>query len=90
MNQLRRKRSEPTCSVVSDSLGTPWTVARQAPVSMGFPRQEYWSELPRPLPGDFPNPGIEPRSSTLQMDSLPSEPPGKPEMQIQWHKKIWG
>ena len=45
---------------------------------MGFPKQEYWSELPFPSPGDPPDPGIEPGSPTLQADSLPSEPPGKP------------
>ena len=61
---------------MSDSA-TPWTVARQAPLSMEFSRQEDWSGLPFPLPGDLPNPGIEPRSPTLQADSLPSEPPGK-------------
>ena len=44
---------------------TPWTVAYQAPLSMGFSRQEYWSGLPLPSPGDLPNPGIEPRSYTL-------------------------
>ena len=43
-----------------------------------FSRQEYWSRLPCPLPGDLPNPGVEPRSPALQVDSLPSEPPGKP------------
>ena len=47
---------------------------------MGFPRQEYWSGLPFPSPGDLPNPGIEPGSPALQTDSLPSEPPGKPTM----------
>ena len=57
---------------------TPWAVARQAPLSMGFSRQEYWSGLPCPPPGDLPNTGIEPRSSMLQEDSLPSEPLGKP------------
>ena len=57
---------------------TPWTVARQAPLFMGFSRQEYWSGLPCPPPGDLPNPGIKPRSPTLQADSLQSEPPGKP------------
>ena len=55
----------------------PWTVARQASSSMGFPRQEYWSGLPFPSPRDLPDPGIEPRFSTLQADSLQSEPPGK-------------
>ena len=59
-------------------FATPWTVARQAPLSMGFSRQEYWSGLPFSSPGDLPNPGIEPRSPTLQADSLFSEPPGKP------------
>ena len=44
---------------------------------MGFPRQEYWSELPFPLPGALPDPGMEPRSPALQVDSLPSEPPAK-------------
>ena len=56
---------------------TSWTVARQAPLSMGFSRQEYWSGLPCPPPGDLPNPGIQPRSPALQEDSLPTEPPGK-------------
>ena len=56
---------------------TPWTVAYQVPPSVGFSRQEYWSGLPFPSPGDLPNPGIEPRSPVLQTDSLPSEPPGK-------------
>ena len=59
-------------------LATPWTAAHQASLSMGFSRQEYWSGLPFPPPGDLPNPGIEPRSPALQADSLPSEPPGKP------------
>ena len=56
---------------------TPWTVAHQAPLSMGFSRQEYWSGLPFPSPGDLPNPGIKPGSPALQADALPSEPPGK-------------
>ena len=55
----------------------PWTVAHQAPLSMGFSRQECWSGLPFPSPGDLPNPGIKPRSPTLYADALPSEPPGK-------------
>ena len=59
-------------------LCDPWTVAHQAPLSMGFSRQEYWSELPFPSPGDLPDPGIEPRSPTLQADALTSAPPGKP------------
>ena len=67
-----------SCSVVSDSFATPWTVARQASLSMGFSRQENWSGLPHPPPGDLPNPGTETRSPALQADSLSSEPPGKP------------
>ena len=59
-------------------FATPWTVACQAPLPMGFPRQEYWSGLPCPPPGDLSDPGIEARSPTLHVDSLPSEPPGKP------------
>ena len=58
-------------------FATPWTVAYQAPLSLGFFRQEYWSGLPFPSPGDLPNPGIEPGSPVLQADALPSEPPGK-------------
>ena len=57
---------------------TLWTVARQAPLSIGFSRQEYWTRLPFPSPGDLPNRGIEPGSPRLQADSLPSEPPGCP------------
>ena len=53
-------------------------VAYPAPQSMEFSRQEYWSGLPFPSPGDLPNPGIEPGSPALQADALPSEPPGKP------------
>jgi len=56
-------------------FATPWTAARQAPLSLGFSRQEYWSGLPFPSPGDLPNSGIEPRSA-LQVDPLP----GKPKM----------
>ena len=64
-----------SCSVLSNSV-TPWTVAHKAPLSVGFSRQEYWRGLPFPMPGDLPNPGIVPRSSTLQAGALPSEPPG--------------
>ena len=59
-------------------FATPWTVAYQAPPSMGFSRQEYWSSLPFPSPEDHPDPGIEPGSPTLQVDALPSQLPGKP------------
>ena len=57
-------------------FATPWTVAHQAPPSIEFSRQEHWSGLPFPSPGDLPNPGIEPGSPTLQADALQSEPPG--------------
>ena len=61
---------------------TPWTVAYQAPPSMGFSRQEYWSGVPFPSPGDLPNPGIEPGSPAFQADALTSEPPGKPRFTV--------
>ena len=64
---------------------TPWTVAHQAPLSMGFFRQEYWSGLPFPPPGDLPNPGIKPESPmspALQEDSLPAESLGSPQYAI--------
>ena len=61
---------------------TLWTITHQAPVSMGFSRQEYWSGLPFPSPGHLPDPGIEPGSPALQADSLLSEPPGKPKCDI--------
>ena len=60
------------------TLCDPWTEAHQAPPSMGFCRQEYWSGLPFPSPGDLPDPGIELRSPTLQADAVTSAPPGKP------------
>ena len=60
------------------TLVTPWTISHQAPLSMGFSRQEYWSGLLFPSPGYLPDPGIETRSPALQADSLPSEPPEKP------------
>ena len=55
------------------TLATPWTVAHQAPLPMGFSRQEYWSGFPCPPPEDLPNPGTEPGSPALQADSLPTE-----------------
>ena len=58
-------------------FATPWTVAYQAPPSMGFSRQEYWSGLPFPSPGDLPDPGIEPGPPAFQADALTSESPGK-------------
>ena len=69
------------CSVVSDSCATWCTITRQASLSIGFPRQEYWSRLPFPLPGHLPNSGIEatsPESPALQADSLPLSHWGSP------------
>ena len=61
------------------TICNPMDCSQQAPPSMEFSRQEYWSGLPFPSPGDLRNPGIEPRSPALQADTLPSEPPGKPK-----------
>ena len=61
-------------------FATPWTIAYQAPPSMGFSRQECWSGLPFPSPGDLPDPGNEPGSPALQADTLSSEPLGKPDI----------
>ena len=66
---------------------SPWTVACQAPPSMGFSRQEYWSGVLFPFPGDLPDPGIKPRSPALQVDSLPSEPPGNPWCKYRCNRK---
>ena len=66
---------------------SPWTVACQAPPSMGFSRQEYWSGVLFPFPGDLPDPGIEYRSPTLQADSLPFEPPGNPWCKYRCNRK---
>ena len=67
-------------------FATLWTVTYQAPLSVGFSRQEYWSGLPFPSPGDLPDPGIEPGSPALQADALTSEPPGKPKKYIKRYK----
>ena len=68
------------CSAASvvENSATLWTIARQAPQSMGFSRQENWNGFPYPSLGDFPDPGMKPSSPTLQADSLATEPPGKP------------
>ena len=66
-------------------FATPWTVGHQAPPSMGFSRQEYWSGMPFPSPGDLPDSGIKPRSPALQADTLTSEPLGKPPI---WEKNL--
>ena len=70
---------------------TPWTIAHQAPLSMGFSRQEYWSRLPFPPPGCLPNPGIEPASlmfPALQTGSLLLAPPGKPDIDWAFNKLL--
>ena len=69
-------------------FATLWTVAYQASQSMGFSRQGYWSGLPFPSPGDFPNPGIEPRSPALRADALPSEPSGKVVFNSLWPHEL--
>ena len=63
---------------------TPWIVSDQAPLSMGFSRQEYWNGFPFPPPGDLPNPGIEPQFPAVQADALPSEPPGTAKAEKSW------
>ena len=68
------------CSVISNSLWPPLTVACQAPLSAEFSRQEYWNGLLLPTPGDLPDLGIEPTSPALQADSLPYELPGNPRI----------
>ena len=67
-----------SCLVMSNSFVTPWTVAQQAPLSMGFPRQEYCNGLPFPSPGDLPDPGTEAVSPALAGIFFTAEPPGKP------------
>ena len=66
---------------MSDSFAAPWTVARQAPLSMGFSRQECWSGLPFPFPGDLPDRGIQPTCPALAGGFFATEPPGKPQGQ---------
>ena len=69
------------CCVITKScltLATPLTIAHQVPLPMGFPRQEYWSGLPFPSPGDIPDPEIEPKSPALACKFFTTEPPGKP------------
>ena len=67
-----------SCSVMSDSFATSWTVACQAPLSMGFPRQEYWSRLPFLSPGVLPKPAIELKAPALASGFFISDPAGKP------------
>ena len=81
---IKKKKKNSSKSIFNQSelsqscltFATPWTVACQAPRSMKFSRQEYWSGLPFLSPGDLPNPGIEPGSPTWKADALSSEPPG--------------
>ena len=71
--------------VMSDSFGISWAITCQAPLSLGFPRQEYWSGLPFPFPGDLPNPGIEPTSPAWQTGSLPLSHLGSPlSILVKW------
>ena len=72
-----------------DFAMTLWTVAHQVPLFMEFSRQKCWSGLPFPSPGDLSNPGIKPKSPTLQADSLPAEPPGQSERVITKAKGSW-
>ena len=67
-------------------FATPWTATSQAPLSIEFSRQESWSRLPFPSPGDLPDSGIEPGSPSLQPDALPSKPPGKPQVNGNFQK----
>ena len=78
-------------SIVADPFVAPWTVTHQDPLSMGFSRQEYWSGLPFPSPGDFPDPGIKPTSlvyPALTGRFFTTEPPGKPSLSLT-HYFIW-
>ena len=70
-------------------FATPWTVAHQAPLSMGFSRQEYWSWLPFPSPGDLPDPGIEPLSTALAGGFFIAEPSRKPIAKRKHLRKYW-
>ena len=78
LNALTSLKVKMLVAQSSLTLHNPIGIAHWAPLSMGLPKQEYWSGLPFPSPGDLTNPGIKPRSSALQAESLPSEPPGNP------------
>ena len=77
MNVFMAHELKNVCFLCVQLFATPWTVAHQAPLSMGFFRQEYWSGLPLPSPDDLPYPGIQPGSPALQADSLPPELQGR-------------
>ena len=85
--QTKYWKKESEVSQSCPTLCDRWTVAHIAPPSMGFSRQEYWSRLPFPSPASLPNPGIAPRSPTLQADSLPTELSGKPCSEISQQRK---
>ena len=85
---LTRERSKCVNHSVMSNSAISWTVDHQAPLSIEFSRQEYWSGLLFLFPGDLLNPEIEPRSPALRADSLPSEPPGKPRERLKEKKKI--
>ena len=78
-NIVREDACMCVCSIVSN-FATPWTVVHHAPLSRGFSRQEYWSGLPFPPPGDLPGPGIEPASAALVAGFFTTKPPGKPKI----------
>ena len=93
MKLYHKKWSEVKSLSCVQLFATLWTVAYQAPPSMGFSRQEYWSGLPFPSPGDLPNPEIEPGSPSLEADTLPSDPPESPHHTMDliklWLKWQW-
>ena len=83
VNEMEQEEAEITGGIVTEScptLVTPWSVAHQAPLSMGFYRQDYWSGLSFPSPGDLPDPGIEPGSPQLPAGSLPTGLPGNSQL----------
>ena len=77
------------CSVSKSCLTLSNPTDCSPPLSMGFSRQEYWSGLPCPSPGDLPNPGIKPGSPVSQVDSLPSESPGRHQGSPLWSARVW-
>ena len=90
MVALQQQKQTHVCACVLSRVRlfeTPWTVTYEASLSMGFSRQECWSGLPFPSPGDLPNPRIEPRSPALETDALTSEPPGK--SRHEWNLNIY-
>ena len=78
-----------SCQVVSDSLATPWTIVCQAPLSMEFPRQKYWSGEPFPSPGDLLDPEIKPKTPALTGGFFTTESPGKPWHPLHRNEKTW-